>query len=321
MRYTAARAQTRKLFWRQLVDRPRPWIELDVGRFDPRRIQAVKHRLEGHPLLELPALSRFAERMSPLGQLRFHGNTTTAATAFNTAPTEHATGLTAVETVQSIERAGSWVSFLNIQTDPEYRALVDEVLDGLKPELERVDPGMYGYAGWIFLTSPRVVTPFHMDRENNFILQVRGDKRIHVWDPNDHAVVTPRIREDFNTYRSRDKQVYKDEFLPRAQIFDAKPGDGAFMPSNGPHWVRNGDNVSVTVSFTYYTRATKRFETLCRANSALRRLGLRPPAAGSSQLRDTVKQRAYTAFLLAKGLLGKTSGELPFGQRYAPHES
>ena len=303
------------------MDRLGPWIEFDVGTFDPKRIQAVKHRLVGHPLLELGALSRFAERMGPLGQLRFHGNTTTAATAFNTAPTEHATGLTAVETVQRIDQAGSWVSFLNIQTDPDYRALVDEVLDGLKPELERKDPGMYGYAGWIFLTSPGVVTPYHMDRENNFILQVRGNKRIHVWDPNDHAVVTPRIREDFNTYRSRDKQVYRDEFLARARIFDAEPGDGAFMPSNAPHWIRNGGDVSVTISFTYYTKATKRFETLCRANSALRKLGLRPHEAGASQLRDTVKQRTYTAFLLAKRALGKTSGDLPYGERYAPHES
>jgi len=303
------------------VERPTPWIEFDTTRFDPKRIHAVKHRLHGHPLLELAALSRFAERMAPRGQLRFHGNTTTAGTAFNTAPTEHATGMSAVETVQSIERAGSWVSFLNIQTDPEYRALVDEVLDGLKPELERVDPGMYGYGGWIFLTSPRVVTPYHMDRENNFILQARGTKRIHVWDPNDPAVVAPRVREDFNTYRSRDGQVYKDEFLPRARVFDAKPGDGAFMPSNGPHWVQNGDEVSVTVSFTYYTKATKRFETLCRANSALRKLGLRPIEAGASPLRDTVKQRAYTALLLARGLVKGTPGELRYGERYAPHEA
>lgn len=184
MRYAASPpARASAGLRRQPVDRPRARIEFDVCGFDPERIQGVKHRLRGHPLLELPALARFAERMGPRGQLRFHGNTTTAATAFNTAPVEHATGRTAVETVQQIERAGSWVSFLNIQTDPEYRALVDEALDGLRPELERVDPGMYGYAGWIFLTSPRVVTPYHMDRENNFILQVRGNKRIHVWDP------------------------------------------------------------------------------------------------------------------------------------------
>ena len=95
----------------------------------------------------------------------------------------------------------------------------------------------------------------------------------------------------------------------------------SFMPSNAPHWIRNGGDVSVTISFTYYTKATKRFETLCRANSALRKLGLRPHEAGASQLRDTVKQRTYTAFLLAKRALGKTSGDLPYGERYAPHES
>jgi hypothetical protein len=259
--------------------------------------------------------------MAARGQIRFHGGTTTAASSFHAAPAEHGTGLSAEETVQKIGSAGSWVSFLNIQTDPEYRELVTEVLDGLRPSIQETDPDMYGYAGWIFLTSPGVVTPFHMDRENNFILQVRGKKTIHVWDPNDRFVVPPLVREEFNTYRSRDKQVYKDEYLARAHVFHAEPGDGAYMPSNAPHWVKNGDEISITVSFTYYTRATKRFETLCRANSALRRLGLQPREPGTSRLRDGVKRRIFRGYALAKELVRPGSELLPFGQRFAPHES
>jgi hypothetical protein len=288
--------------------------------WDPVRIAAVKHSLVDHPLLQLDALKKFVGRMAERSQLRFHGGTTTAGSSFHAAPEQHKTGRSAEETVRDIGSAGSWVSFLNIQTDPEYRALVTEVLDGLRPSIEAVDPDMYGYAGWIFLTSPGVVTPFHMDRENNFILQVRGRKLIHVWDPNDRVVVPPIVREEFNTFRSRDKALYQDDFLPRARVFDAKPGDGAYMPSNGPHWVKNGDDISITVSFTYYTRATRRYETLCRANSALRRLGLRPHIPGDSRVRDGVKRRLFGSYAMAKALVRPGSELLPFGQRYAPHE-
>ncbi len=291
-----------------------------AGGWRPDQIAAVKHQLVGHPLLGVDALQRFVGRMAARGQIRFHGATTTAGSSFHSAPTDHKTGLGPEETVKNIGTAGSWVSFLNIQTDPEYRELVTEILDGLRPSIEAVDPDMYGYAGWIFLTSPGVVTPFHMDRENNFILQVQGRKTIHVWDPNDGVVVPPLVREEFNTYRSREKQAYRDEFLGRAHVFDARPGDGAYMPSNAPHWVKNGDEVSVTVSFTYYTRATKRYETLCRANSALRRLGLRPRDPGDSPLRDRVKRRLFGGYSLAKQLVRPGSELLPFGQRFAPHE-
>lgn len=259
--------------------------------------------------------------MAARSQVRFHGATTTAASSFQTAPDQHKTGMTALETVKNIGSAGSWVSFLNVQTDPEYRALVTDVLDRMRPLVEPRDPGMYGYAGWIFLTSPGVVTPYHMDRENNFILQIRGRKTIHVWDPNERSVISPLVREEFNTFRSREKATYKDEFLPYARVFDAKPGDGAYMPSNGPHWVKNGDAISITASFTYYTRGTKRYELLCRANSALRRLGLNPRAPGDSRLRDGVKRRLFTGYTRAKALVRPEVESLPFGERYAPHEA
>ena len=37
----------------------------------------------------------------------------------------------------------------------------------------------------IFVSSPGAVTPFHMDHEHNFILQIRGNKKLYTWDPMD----------------------------------------------------------------------------------------------------------------------------------------
>ncbi len=62
---------------------------------------------------------------------------------------------------------------------------MDEVLDELNLGVEQRDPGMCYRGGWIFVTSPNTVTPFHYDKEHNFILQVRGRKTLHVWDHRD----------------------------------------------------------------------------------------------------------------------------------------
>ena len=59
-------------------------------------------------------------------------------------------------------------------------------------------------AGWIFVTSPGAVTPFHMDDEHNFILQIAGRKRLYVWDPQDRSVVSDLGQELFHARHSRD---------------------------------------------------------------------------------------------------------------------
>ena len=49
-------------------------------------------------------------------------------------------------------------------------------------------------AGWIFVTSPHTITPFHMDKEHNFILQIKGNKRLYVWEPDDVETLQRMVR-------------------------------------------------------------------------------------------------------------------------------
>src|SRR5262249_40893145 len=146
--------------------------------------------------------------------------------------------------------------------------------------------GMCYRAGWIFVSSPNAVTPFHIDHEHNFILQIRGTKKLHTWDPFDRSIVTERAQELFHSSHSRELIVWRDEFLGKARVFDLVPGLGGYMPSTTPHMVENGPEVSITMSFTYYTDATRRRELLYRTNVALRRLGLSPRPIGASPARD-----------------------------------
>jgi hypothetical protein len=284
---------------------------LEFEDFEPMRIMNVRHTLTNHPLLTMPSLVALADRLGARGSVRYHNDQASAGTNFTTAPQTHGVTLTADEIVRRIETAGAWLALHNIQKDPIYRALVDEVLDHVRPRVEAKDPGMHHRAGWIFVTSPGAVTPYHMDHEHNFILQIRGTKTLNTWDPLDRSVVTEGSLESFHGLGSRDLVVYKDEFQPKARVFHLRPGLGGYMPTTTPHWVKNGDEVSVTVSFTYYTDATWRRKTVHRANRALRALGLEPSPLGARPAADAAKYRLFQAFTAGRNVVrGMRGGEV-----------
>jgi len=282
-----------------------PGIAFDVGGFDPMRIQPVRHELMAHPLLQLPKLVELARR---LPTVRYHDDRAEPNTSFTDAPRTHRVDLPPHEVVANIENAHAWLALHNIQNDQEYRGLVDEVLDHLRPRVETRDPGMHHRAGWIFVTSPHALTPYHMDHEHNFILQVRGTKTINVWDPLDREVVTERSLELFHHDYSRELVVYQEEFQARAHVFDVKPGMGAYMPLTSPHLVKNGPDVSITVSFTYYTSETRRREMLHKVNHRLRSIGLQPRPVGSRPVVDSAKYHLVSRFDQAKRILSKVVG-------------
>lgn len=294
------------------------YVEADWHGFDPTRIQSVRHRLVGHPALQLPALIELGKRLEPCGGIRTHSSSATAGTAFNHAPQLHPNIQGASATLSDIEHAQAWMSLLNVQTDPQYRELIERVLGSLKPHVDAVDPGMCYRAGWIFVSSPGAITPFHMDKEHNFILQVRGRKKLYVWDPRDTVVVSEHARDRFHRGHSRDLVQWREEFRPRAQVFDLTPGMGAYMPSTSPHMVENGDEASITMSFTYYTRATRRDAQLHRTHEMMRQFGMAPPAVGRYPMLDVITYAAARMYAGAKrvgrlrGSESMSSDSLPY---------
>lgn len=263
-------------------------MEVDWATFDPWRIQPVRHRLMQHPLLQPSKLVELSERLEKHGRVRTHSNTASAGTPFNEAPRLHPNRRSAMETLADIRNASAWMSLLNVQTDDVYRTLVDEVLDEVKPEVDRIDPGMCYRGGWIFVTSPKTVTPFHMDKEHNFITQIHGHKRLYVWEPDDIQAVSEEARDLFHYSHSRDLVAWSDALRARARIFDLEPGVGAYMPSTAPHLVENGDGPSITMSFTYYSDETRRCSVLHKLNQKLRLKGAHPTPVGHNRLRDAL---------------------------------
>ncbi len=274
-------------------------IDLDWAAFKPWKVAQVRHRISDHPLLQIEPLVKLSSRLAKHGRIRTHSNNAYAGTDFNHAPMLYPNQQTPEETLTNIESAKAWMSLLNVQTDDIYRGLVDEVLDDLKPGIDRFDPGMVYRGGWIFVTSPNTVTPFHMDKEHNVILQIKGRKRLLVWEPDDLEVLSEEARDLFHASHSRDLVHWREEARRRAHVFELEPGMGAYMPSTAPHLVENGDNTSVTVSFTFYTDSTRRNARLHALHQRMRGWGWSPAPVGARPLMDA----ACDAMVLGAGHL------------------
>ncbi|MDE2150418.1 MAG: cupin [Gammaproteobacteria bacterium] len=212
------------------------------------------------------------------------------------------------EVFERIEQPGAWVALYNIQTEPEYRRLIDELIDSVRPVVEREQPGIFNPAGYFFISAPPSVTPFHLDSENNFWLQARGRKRMTVFDRCDRELVPASAVEEFIIHRSLDGVRLDPALRHHGRDFDVGPGDGVYFPSTSPHmtsttaeWARPGDGVSVSLAITFYTAVTRQHARVHQCNRVLRRLGVEPRFPGQSRWRDAVKAplgRLITAALV-----------------------
>jgi hypothetical protein len=127
-----------------------------------------------------------------------------------------------------------------------------------------------------------------MDPEHNFLLQIRGSKTVAIFDPADRELLPNETLERFHSGFRR-KLTLDESHRNRAREFRLEPGVGLHFPVTAPHWVRNGDEVSISFSITFRSRSCDRRETLYRINSTLRKIGISPVAPGRSAWRDGLK--------------------------------
>lgn len=252
----------------------------------PRSTFRVSHRLDNHPLFTLDRLARLAASL-PADHVEFNG-----PVAPNQDPSlTPSNGMTPEETVRRIEEAKSWMVIKNVEADPEYKELLDACLDQVAEQTGGLMGGAMMRQAFIFVTSPGNVTPFHMDPELNFLLQVRGRKRMSLFDPADREVASA---EDMELFPGKHRNLrYSDAFERKATQQHIEPGEGIFVPLFAPHWVQNGDEVSVSFSITWHTDASQHLVKLSYVNAGLRKLGFPQADAGMHPLWDRAKVVAY----------------------------
>jgi len=262
---------------------------LDIDRetfracFD-RRPFLIGHELTNHPLFEISRLLRLC-RSLPETSVEYNAGNIPICVAPERTP---GNGLSADETIRRIAECKSWLVLKYVEQEPEYRALLHRCLAEVAGHSEPLRPGMSLAQGFIFISSPGSVTPYHFDPEHNFLLQIRGSKRIHLFDGRDRSIVSEEELEQFYCGAHRNL-VYRKNCERTGRTFDLSPGFGLHFPVTAPHYVRNGAEVSVSFSITFRTPDLERRSMVHICNAFLRRCGLRPAPAGTHPRHDSLK--------------------------------
>jgi len=269
------------------------------------------HELAGSPMWELPNLIALSRRM-PDHRDTYWSNGRIAVNNNWEYGQKERLGLD--ETIVNIEHNNSMIMLKHTEQDPEYGPVLQKVLARMV-ELsgERMRADVTVGEVLILISSPNRVTPYHMDGEANFLLQVAGDKQFYVFDHTDRTLVTDLELEKFYAV-SMVLATYRPERQVDARAYDLRAGFGIHVPVTAPHWVQNNDNVSVALSVTYELRSIDRLTQLHRFNRRLRSVGLSPSPPGTSEWRDRLKLAAARGATAVRRSLRKNA---PVSRPYA----
>jgi CelD/BcsL family acetyltransferase involved in cellulose biosynthesis len=255
----------------------------------------LAHSLHRHPLLEFERLAQLAEAL-PVESVEY--NLADLPIAVEGKPNRPP--LSIGEMIRQVGTAGSWCVLQNIEQDPEYKALLDELLDDVVPMVEAKTGRMMHRVGFIFVTSPGGVTPCHFDPEHNILLQVRGSKVMTQFPVNDTRYASDQAHEDYHTGGAR--EIPWNERLEQDGLKLALgPGEGLFVPVMAPHYVRNGDEPSISLSITWRSEWSYEEADARAFNKVLRRAGFSPARPGRWPQRNRSKALAWRTLRKLRG--------------------
>ncbi len=277
------------------------WIVANDSKFREKFNQQsfeVSHGLAKHPLFQLPSLLDLAERTlkDRPDDLYYDMGDIQPGQRWDTVPGR---SFSAVEALRQLEESNAWFIFRSAQRDPAYQEIFERGLKEIKALAgPQVGSKVRQEDIIIFVTSPKRVTSYHIDRECNFLLQIAGEKELFLFDREDREVLP---EEEIERFWSADNNaaIYKQQLQSRAITYDMTPGSGVHIPVNCPHWLRNGDNVSISLSVNFQFLNSMR-ANLYRANYMLRKIGLNPSTPGTSPALDRAKSLAMTAAIAAR---------------------
>ncbi|GGC40203.1 hypothetical protein GCM10011371_29460 [Novosphingobium marinum] len=271
----------------------------EFGRVYPGEAARLSHRLLDHPLLTLSALEELAAAL-PGDSVEYNPGDLPVGIAPEDVP---APSLGIAETIRTIADNGSWMVLKRIEQHPPYAELLHALLDEVKPIVEPRTGAMLQTEGFVFVTSPGSVTPFHFDPEHNILLQVRGEKTMTVF-PGDETLLRPEVHEAFHLGKHHRNIPWRDDFRHLGREISIAPGEAIHVPVKAPHFVRNGDAVSISLSVTW--RSDWSFaEADARAfNHMLRQMGLSPRSPAAFPSHNRTKSLAFRAIRKARATLG-----------------
>lgn len=255
----------------------------------PEIPHVMEHNLCGHPLMELESLAQLIERLPGKNVEYAYGKQPIGITGKPPVP-----GISAADAVRRIDSAGCWVAIKHLEQDEAYRALLLDVIGELEGAITCKTGKVYSPQGFVFVSSPNAVTPYHFDPEHNILMQIRGSKVMTQFPPAEEAYSPARVHEIYHTGGGRELK-WSDDLLPGGREFALAPGQGLMVPVMAPHFVKNGPEVSVSLSITWRSEWSYDEAAAHAFNGVLRGLGLNPRRPGRWPEQNRAKALGWRA--------------------------
>jgi Cupin-like domain len=265
-----------------------------------REAFTLKHHLVGNPLFTLPRLVALAKTM-PRDHIEFNSGKVAVGVKPDDVPR---IDMAPEDVIRSIETANAWMVIKRVEQDAEYRAILESFVREANIAAGRPADEFSDVQGFIFVSSAKATTPFHLDAEENILIQLHGDKFVRTFDNSDRKLISEEFME-ISPSRHRN-QHYEDWFESRATVHALKPGDAVHMPYMIPHWVSTGDSYSISMAMTWKTPEVVRLNKIRLMNGTLRHLGLPQKPPGVSPILDTAKVMVHDATRLVTDPIRKS---------------
>ena len=266
------------------------------------------HKLLGHPALSLENLGRMIPAL-PQWQVHYSSGKLQRSDDFGRAHETHANGLSIEETIETIRTSDSYIMIREPDVDASFHPLYRELIHDVQGVMRDCGAGREAHDAklYLFISSPNSVTPFHIDRYSNFLMQIQGSKEVSVFPQWDARSVPCSVRESVVAY-SGERATWHPGAEQLKTTYKVFPGDALHIPFVAGHHVRNGPEVSITLSLFFHTSRTRSLTRAMHLNDQLRRrLGWRPHPIGMAPVRDAVKSGVWLLGRTVAQALGRNS--------------
>lgn len=250
----------------------------------------LKHALADHPLFTLPRLVELAKSL-PRDRIEYNGGKVAVGAKPEEVPK---IDMPAEDVIARIETAKSWMVIKFVNEDKEYRELLESFVEAANLAAGRKRGDCCDLRGFIFVSSAGSTTPFHLDAEENILIQIKGDKFVRTFDNADRKLI-PEEAMEISPSKHRN-QHYEEWYETRATLHVLKPGDALHLPYMIPHWVHTGDSYSISMAMTWKTPEVLRLNKIRLINGTLRRFGMPQHPPGVSPLMDSLKVFTHDTF-------------------------
>ncbi|WP_234032293.1 cupin-like domain-containing protein [Parerythrobacter jejuensis] len=255
----------------------------------PETPHKLTHNLRQHELLALDALAALAGKL-PSRSIEYNRGDLPIGVEGKPGTT----GLSIEDTIRQVATSNSWAVLKNIEQVPAYEALLRRLLDEIHDEIEAKTGAMLRPQGFIFISSPDAVTPYHFDPEHNILLQIKGGKTMTQFPAGDAKYAPDEVHETYHSGGAREL-VWSDNLATGGTEIAITAGEALFVPVMAPHFVRNGPESSISLSITWRSDWSFEEADARGLNRILRKLGIDPAAPGRWPRSNRGKAYAYRA--------------------------